>query len=81
MRNDRSRARDVEGGDQRARCRREEGNRARTLDLAGAQIDGAHPRETDTQDQDGRSTRRTCGGPGDCPPDRPACNYGYCELR
>jgi hypothetical protein len=29
----------------------------------------------------GRSTCQTCGGPGDCPTARPACNYGYCEIQ
>jgi hypothetical protein len=29
----------------------------------------------------GTTTCQTCGGPGDCPSDRPACNYGYCEVQ
>ncbi len=29
----------------------------------------------------GRSTCQTCGGPGDCPSSRPACNYGFCEVQ
>src|SRR5207248_375207 len=29
----------------------------------------------------GRSNCATCGGPGDCPTNRPACNYGFCEVQ
>jgi hypothetical protein len=29
----------------------------------------------------GRSTCDACGGPGDCPASRPACNYGFCEVQ
>jgi hypothetical protein len=29
----------------------------------------------------GRSTCQACGGPGDCPTTRPACNYGFCEAQ
>jgi hypothetical protein len=29
----------------------------------------------------GRSTCSPCSGPGDCPSERPACNYGFCEIR
>ncbi|MBK6846884.1 MAG: hypothetical protein IPG96_04820 [Proteobacteria bacterium] len=28
----------------------------------------------------GATSCKACGGPGDCPAERPACNYGYCEL-
>ncbi len=29
----------------------------------------------------GRSTCTPCNGPGDCPSNRPACNYGFCETQ
>ncbi|MBK8482618.1 MAG: hypothetical protein IPL40_15890 [Proteobacteria bacterium] len=29
----------------------------------------------------GATTCKACQGPGDCPAERPACNYGYCELK
>jgi len=29
----------------------------------------------------GATACKACGGPGDCPAERPACNYGYCELK
>jgi hypothetical protein len=29
----------------------------------------------------GTTTCQTCTGPGDCTSDRPACNYGYCEVQ
>jgi hypothetical protein len=29
----------------------------------------------------GKSTCKTCSGPGDCPSTAPACNYGYCEIQ
>jgi hypothetical protein len=29
----------------------------------------------------GRSSCIPCNGPGDCPSNRPACNYGFCEVQ
>jgi ABC-type phosphate transport system substrate-binding protein len=29
----------------------------------------------------GKSTCKSCSGPGDCPSTAPACNYGYCEVQ
>lgn len=30
---------------------------------------------------DGATGCKACKGPGDCPSERPACNYGYCETQ